>query len=70
VFFLLTEFQLFSQKKYEDFAEKYSGMGALSEVIMSNKCVIRENFNLFFESSIKKTENEKNGGSWQLFVLF
>ncbi len=59
MFFLLTEFQLFSQKKYEDFAEKYSGMGALSEVIMSNKCVIRENFNLFFESSIKKTEKDR-----------
>jgi hypothetical protein len=34
-------------------------MGALSEVIMSNKCIIRENFNLFFESNIKKTEKDR-----------
>lgn len=59
VFLCFISIKSFSQKKYEDFAEKYSGMGALSEVIMSNKCIIRENFNLFFESNIKKTEKDR-----------
>ena len=34
-------------------------MGALSEVIMSHKCIIRNNFNLFYETSIKKTEDDR-----------
>lgn len=48
-----------AQQKHEDFSQKYTGMGALSELIMSHKCIIRNNFNLFFESSIKKTENDR-----------
>jgi len=59
ILFCIISVQSFSQKKYEDFAEKYSGMGALSEVIMSNKCIIRENFNLFFESNVKKSEKDR-----------
>ena len=48
--------KIYGQKKYEDFAQTYSGMGALSEVIMSHKCLIRNNFNLFYESTIQKSE--------------
>ena len=59
-FILVSEFKNGSaQKRYEDFAQKYNGMGALSEIIMSNKCIIRENFNLFFESTLKKEEAER-----------
>ena len=48
--------KIYGQKKYEDFAQTYSGMGALSEIIMSHKCLIRNNFNLFYESTIQKSE--------------
>ena len=48
----------YSQKNHEEFSQKYSGMGAISEIIMSHKCVIRNNFNLFYESSIKSSESD------------
>lgn len=34
-------------------------MGALSELIMSHQCIIRNNFNLFYETTIKKTEDDR-----------
>ncbi len=57
LFFLVAKIN--AQQKHEDFAQKYTGMGALSEVIMSHKCIIKNNFNLFYESSIKKTEDDR-----------
>ena len=34
-------------------------MGALSELVMSSKCEIRSNFNLFFESNVSLTEKDR-----------
>ena len=48
-----------AQKNYEDFAQKYTGMGALSEIIMSHKCIVRNNFNLFYESNVGRNELER-----------
>jgi hypothetical protein len=59
---------LFGQKNYEDFAQKYKGMGALSEMIMSHKCIIRKNFNLFYETTIKKSEEDRTL-IWYKFVF-
>lgn len=59
---------LFGQKKFEDFAQKYKGMGALSEMIMSHKCIIRKNFNLFYETTIKKSEEDRTL-IWYKFVF-
>lgn len=49
----------YGQKKYEDFAQKYTGMGAMSEIVMSHKCIVRNNFNLFYESSVNRNEIER-----------
>ena len=59
---------LFGQKNHEDFAQKYKGMGALSEMIMSHKCIIRKNFNLFYETTIKKSEEDRTL-IWYKFVF-
>jgi outer membrane protein OmpA-like peptidoglycan-associated protein len=59
---------LFGQKNYEDFAQKYKGMGALSEMIMSHKCIIRKNFNLFYETTIKKSDEDRTL-IWYKFVF-
>jgi len=64
IFILLLVHLICSQKSYgqksaEDLAQKYAGMGALSEVIMSNEFIIRNNFSLFFESNITKKEAQR-----------
>ncbi|MFN6039944.1 MAG: OmpA family protein [Bacteroidota bacterium] len=50
-------FTFFSQKKAG--SKTYSGMGALSELVMSSKCEVRSNFNLFFESNVSLTEKDR-----------
>jgi outer membrane protein OmpA-like peptidoglycan-associated protein len=58
--FLILPFSIsFAQKNYEDFAQKYTGMGALSEIVMSHKCIVRNNFNLFYESNVKRNELQR-----------
>jgi len=65
---LLFNQNLLGQKNYEDFAQKYKGMGALSEMIMSHKCIIRKNFNLFYETTIKKSDEDRTL-IWYKFVF-
>ncbi|MCF8423607.1 MAG: OmpA family protein [Bacteroidia bacterium] len=65
---LLFNQNLYGQKNYEDFAQKYKGMGSLSEMIMSHKCIIRKNFNLFYETTIKKSEEDRTL-IWYKFVF-
>ena len=57
--FLFCVVGLFFYSQNKPSGKSYTGMGALSEIVMSSKCATRSNFNLFFESNISLSEKDR-----------
>ena len=59
LFFVFSWICLHSFSQGKGLGQTYNGMGSLSELVMSAKCAIRSNFNLFFESNIAVTDKDR-----------